>query len=386
MSQTAQRPTGPNGPQRPHSSQGSQGSPGPQGGPGGTGGTGSGRAGTRTAAGSARPTLEEVAALAGVGRGTVSRVVNGSPRVSEKAREAVNAAIAELGYVPNRAARTLVTSRTDSIALVVPEAETRLFSEPYFSDIISGVSAELAETDMQLLLILVRNQRERERLSAYLTAQRVDGVLLVSVHQDDPLPSLLESLEIPSVLAGRRGDLEPLSYVHADNAGGARMAVRHLLRRGCAQVATITGPLDMEGARARLSGYRQALEEAGRPYQEELVGPGDFTEEGGRVAMRELLERRPGLDAVFCASDVMAAGALQVLRAAGRRVPDDVAVIGFDDSIVARHTDPPLTSVRQPIEEMGRTMARLLLEEIAEQGRARRQVVLATELVVRESA
>ncbi|WP_405017498.1 LacI family transcriptional regulator [Kitasatospora sp. NBC_00070] len=383
MSQTAQRPTGPNGPQRPHSSQGSQGSPGPQGGPGGTG---SGRAGTRTAAGSARPTLEEVAALAGVGRGTVSRVVNGSPRVSEKAREAVNAAIAELGYVPNRAARTLVTSRTDSIALVVPEAETRLFSEPYFSDIISGVSAELAETDMQLLLILVRNQRERERLSAYLTAQRVDGVLLVSVHQDDPLPSLLESLEIPSVLAGRRGDLEPLSYVHADNAGGARMAVRHLLRRGCAQVATITGPLDMEGARARLSGYRQALEEAGRPYQEELVGPGDFTEEGGRVAMRELLERRPGLDAVFCASDVMAAGALQVLRAAGRRVPDDVAVIGFDDSIVARHTDPPLTSVRQPIEEMGRTMARLLLEEIAEQGRARRQVVLATELVVRESA
>ncbi|WP_369824159.1 LacI family DNA-binding transcriptional regulator [Kitasatospora sp. Root187] len=375
MSQSAQRPTGPNRPQRSQSLQSSQGEPG-----------GSGRVSARTAAGSARPTLEEVAALAGVGRGTVSRVVNGSPRVSEKAREAVNAAIAELGYVPNRAARTLVTSRTDSIALVVPEAETRLFSEPYFSDIISGVSAELAETDMQLLLILVRNQRERERLSAYLTAQRVDGVLLVSVHQDDPLPSLLESLEIPSVLAGRRGDLEPLSYVHADNAGGARMAVRHLLRRGCEEVATITGPLDMEGARARLSGYRQALEEAGRPYQEELVGPGDFTEEGGRLAMRELLERRPGLDAVFCASDVMAAGALQVLRAAGRRVPDDVAVIGFDDSIVARHTDPALTSVRQPIEEMGRTMARLLLEEIAEQGRARRQVVLATELVVRESA
>ncbi|GAA1188421.1 DNA-binding LacI/PurR family transcriptional regulator [Kitasatospora gansuensis] len=381
MSQTAQRPTGPNGPQRSQNPQGSQGSQGSQGEPGG-----SGRASTRVPAGAARPTLEEVAALAGVGRGTVSRVVNGSPRVSEKAREAVNAAIAELGYVPNRAARTLVTSRTDSIALVVPEAETRLFSEPYFSDIISGVSAELAETDMQLLLILVRNQRERERLSAYLTAQRVDGVLLVSVHQDDPLPSLLESLEIPSVLAGRRGDLEPLSYVHADNAGGARMAVRHLLRRGCQEVATITGPLDMEGARARLSGYRQALEEAGRPYREELVGPGDFTEAGGRLAMRELLERRPGLDAVFCASDVMAAGALQVLRAAGRRVPDDVAVIGFDDSIVARHTDPPLTSVRQPIEEMGRTMARLLLEEIAEQGRARRQVVLATELVVRESA
>ncbi len=338
------------------------------------------------ARGAARPTLEEVAALAGVGRGTVSRVVNGSPRVSEKAKEAVLAAIAELGYVPNRAARTLVTSRTDSIALVVPEAETRLFSEPYFSDIISGVSAELAETEMQLLLILVRNRRERERLAAYLTAQRVDGVLLVSVHRDDPLPALLESLEIPSVLAGRRGDAEPLGYVIADNAGGARMAVRHLLRRGCDAIATITGPLDMEGARARLGGYRQALEEAGRPYREDLVGLGDFTEEGGRLAMRELLERSPGLDAVFCASDLMAAGAMQVLRAAGRWVPQDVAVIGFDDSVVARHTEPPMTSVRQPIEEMGRTMARLLLEEIGSPGRAHRQVVLATELVVRDSA
>ncbi|MEV0534836.1 LacI family DNA-binding transcriptional regulator [Kitasatospora sp. NPDC050463] len=336
--------------------------------------------------GPARPTLEEVAALAGVGRGTVSRVVNGSPRVSDKARAAVQAAIAELGYVPNRAARALVTSRTDAVALVVPEAETRLFSEPYFSDIISGVAAELSETDMQLLLILVRNQRERDRLATYLAAQRVDGVLLVAVHRDDPLPGLLESLEIPSVLAGRRNDHEVLSYVHADNAGGARMAVRHLLRRGCAQVATITGPLDMEVALARLDGYRRALEEAGRPYDEDLVALADFTEEGGRRAMRTLLERRPDLDAVFCASDVMAAGAMQVLRGAGRRVPDQVAVIGFDDSIVARHTEPPMTSVRQPIEEMGRTMARLLLEEIAGRHRGSRQVVLATELVVRDSA
>ncbi|WP_441246877.1 LacI family DNA-binding transcriptional regulator [Kitasatospora sp. McL0602] len=360
MSPTAQRPAG-------------QQTPLPAAGVPGGGGTG-------------RPTLEEVAALAGVGRGTVSRVINGSPRVSEKARAAVEQAVAELGYVPNRAARTLVTSRTDAIALVVPEAETRLFSEPYFSDIISGVSAELADTDMQLLLVLVRNQRERDRLSAYLKAQRVDGVLLVAVHRDDPLPTVLEELRIPSVLVGRRGDQEPLSYVAADNAGGARMAVRHLLRRGCERIATITGPLDMEVAQARLGGYRAALEEAGRQYREELVGLADFTEESGRSAMRALLDRVPDLDAVFCASDVMAAGALQVLRAAGRRVPDDVALIGFDDSIVARHTDPALTSVRQPIDVMGRTMARLLLEEIADPGRARRQVVLATELVVRESA
>ncbi|MFC1419107.1 LacI family DNA-binding transcriptional regulator [Streptacidiphilus cavernicola] len=332
------------------------------------------------------PTLEAVAERAGVGRGTVSRVINDSPRVSERAKAAVQQAISELGYVPNRAARTLVTRRTDSVALVVPEAETRLFSEPYFSEIIRGVAAELSDTNMQLLLILVRTDQERDRLADYLGAHRVDGVLMVSVHSDDPLPDLLERLGIPAVLGGRRSDLEPLSYVHSDNLGGARTAVRHLLSRGCAKVATITGPLDMEVARARLDGYRRALEEAGLPYREELVGLGDFTETAGHRVMGELLERCPDLDAVFAASDLMAAAAMRVLRQAGRRVPEDVAVVGFDDSAIARHTDPPMTSVRQPTEEMGRVMARLLLDQIAAPERTHQQIALATDLVVRTSA
>ncbi|GAA2469517.1 LacI family DNA-binding transcriptional regulator [Streptomyces thermolineatus] len=333
-----------------------------------------------------RPTLEAVAERAGVGRGTVSRVVNGSPRVSDQARAAVQAAIAELGYVPNRAARTLVTSRTDSVALVIPESESRLVAEPYFTAIIRGVSAELADTDMQLLLILVRNARERERLAGYLTSHRVDGVLLVAVHRDDRLAELLERIEIPAVLAGRRSGTEPLTHVHPDNVGGAVRAVRHLLERGCRNVATITGPLDMDVGHARLQGWSEALRAGGAEPEDDLVATADFTEEGGREAMRALLERRPDLDGVFAASDVMAAGALQVLREHGRRVPEDVAVVGFDDSIVARHTDPPLTSVRQPVEEMGRTMARLLLEQIAEPGGERRHVVLDTELVLRDSA
>ncbi|MEU1617979.1 LacI family DNA-binding transcriptional regulator [Streptomyces sp. NPDC005722] len=335
---------------------------------------------------SGRPTLEEVAARAGVGRGTVSRVINGSPRVSDRAKTAVEAAIAELGYVPNRAARALAGNRTDAIALVIPEAETRLFAEPYFSDIIRGVGAELADTDMQLLLTLLRTPKERQRFAQYLGAHRVDGVLLVSVHEDDPLPDLLEQLEMPTVLSGRRSDLESVSYVDSDNVGGARSAVAHLLGRGRKAVATITGPLDMYVARSRLDGYRQAVEDAGLAHDHALVAAGDFTEEGGRAAMRALLGRRPDVDAVFAASDVMASGALQVLREKGRRVPDDVALIGFDDSAIARHTDPPLTSVRQPIEEMGRTMARVLLEEIAASTATRRQVVLSTELVRRESA
>ncbi|MEU6371433.1 LacI family DNA-binding transcriptional regulator [Streptomyces sp. NPDC046931] len=339
-----------------------------------------------------RPTLEEVAARAGVGRGTVSRVINGSPRVSDATRAAVEAAVAELGYVPNTAARALAANRTDAIALVVPEPETRFFAEPYFSDMLRGVGAELSDTEMQLLLIFAGNDRERRRLAQYLAAHRVDGVLLVSVHADDPLPDLLAQLEIPAVISGPRSEREALPSVDSDNYGGGRSAVEHLIARGRSQIATITGRLDVYGAQRRVDGYRDALRGAGRAVDESLIVPGDFTEEGGRRAMTELLARRPGLDAVFAESDVMAAGARQVLREAGRRIPDDVALVGFDDSAIARHMDPPLTSVRQPIEEMGRAMTDLLLEEIADRRPAssrdpeRRQVVLPTELVRRDSS
>jgi DNA-binding LacI/PurR family transcriptional regulator len=330
-----------------------------------------------------RPTLEAVAALAGVGRGTVSRVVNGAPGVSEKARTAVEAAIAELNYVPNPAARSLVTSRTDSIALVIPESESRLAAEPYFNAVIRGVSTELADTEMQLLLILVRNQRELYRLTRFVEARRVDGVLLVAVHRDDPLVAFLEKTQIPTVLAGRRSPDESLSHVHSDNVGGAAQAVRHLLGQGRTTVATITGPLDMDVGRSRLQGWRDAHTEHGTSPDESLVVAADFTEEGGRAAMSELLERHPRLDAVFAASDVMAAGALTELRGRGRRVPEDVAVIGFDDSIVARHTVPPLTSVNQASEAIGRTITRLLLEEINDPGAPRQYLTLPTTLTHR---
>ncbi|MDH6215929.1 LacI family DNA-binding transcriptional regulator [Streptomyces pseudovenezuelae] len=333
-----------------------------------------------------RPTLNAVAALAGVGRGTVSRVINGSPKVSAPTRAAVEQAIAELGYIPNPAARSLASRRTDTVAVVVPEGEARLFSEPYFSEIIRGVSAELAIAGMQLLLVLVPDEKEYARLATYLSAHRVDGVLMLSVHGGDTLPDRLHELAVPTVLAGRRGPGEPLGHVRADNSGGARSAVEHLLAKGRRTIGTITGPLDMDAARARLDGYREALEHVGMTVDEDLIAYGDFREEGGRAAMRQLLRRRPGLDAVFAASDVMASGAVLELRTSGRRVPDDVAVVGFDDSIVARHIDPPLTSVRQPLEEMGRTMASLLLHEIAHRGGDHREVVLPTRLVVRESA
>ena len=312
--------------------------------------------------GNRRPTLEEVARLAGVGRGTVSRVVNGSPRVSARTRGLVEEAIAELGYVPNRAARALAAGTTDAVALVVPEAETRFFAEPYFPGILRGVSAELAARDTQLLLTLIRDERERERFAQYAASHRVDGALLVSMHGDDPLPELLAEHGLPVVLNGRRSATESLPHVDTDNTAGARSAVEHLLRTGRGTVATIGGPADMFVARCRAAGYREALRAAGREVDERLVLSGDFTEEGGYRAMRRLLEVEPRLDAVFCASDVMAAGARLALRESGRRVPEQVALVGFDDSAIARHMDPPLTSVRQPIEEMGREMVRVLWE------------------------
>ncbi|MEU4653711.1 LacI family DNA-binding transcriptional regulator [Streptomyces sp. NPDC023723] len=348
--------------------------------------------GGRSSRGVRRPTLEEVAARAGVGRGTVSRVINGSPRVSDATRAAVEAAVAELGYVPNTAARALAANRTDAIALVVPEPETRFFSEPYFSAILRGVGSELADTEMQLLLIFAGSDRERQRLAQYLAAHRVDGVLLVSVHADDPLPDLLAQLEIPAVISGPRSATESLASVDSDNYGGARSAVEHLISRGRSQIAHITGRLDVYGAQRRVDGYRDALRGADLTVDEHLIEAGDFTEEGGRRAMTELLRRRPGLDAVFCGSDVTAAGARQVLREAGLRIPEDVALVGYDDSAIARHMDPPLTSVRQPIVEMGRAMIDLLLTEIADRrpaaarGPERQQAVLATQMVERKSS
>ncbi|MET7451432.1 LacI family DNA-binding transcriptional regulator [Streptomyces sp. NPDC005574] len=332
------------------------------------------------------PTLEEVAAHAGVGRGTVSRVVNNAAGVKESTRRAVQRAIEELGYVPNLAARSLAGRRADAVALVLAEPDWRQFAEPFFSEIVNSLGDALADTGMQLLLTLVRSDAERQRFLEYARGGRVDGALLVSVHAGDPLPDMLAAARLPTVLLGRRSGDERISYVDADNVGGARDAVSHLLNRGSTGIATITGPLDMHVARCRLRGYQEALAAAGLPTDPSWVAESDFTQESGRRAMAELIGRHPEIDGVLAASDTTAVGALEALRAAGRRVPDDVAVIGFDDFPLAERTEPRLTTVRQPLEEIGRAMVRLLLEEMKEPAVAWRHVILRTDLVVRESA
>ena len=332
------------------------------------------------------PTLDEVAVLAGVSRATVSRVVNDSPRVSPEARDAVLAAIAELRYVPNRAARSLVTRRTDTLALVLSESDTMVFSDPFFASIVRGVSAAIADSELNLVLLSARDAREQEKVGRYARQGHVDGVILMSLHSDDPLPDILTAAGVPLVLCGRPYDDRAVAYVDADNRGGATQATRHLLARGRRRIATITGPQDMNAGVDRYAGYRDALEEAGHPPAPELVAHGDFSEAGGARAMAELLERAPDLDAVFVASDPMAVGALRALRAAGRRVPADVAVVGFDDAAIAATCDPPLTTVAQPLSDMTPLLTELLLRQIDGGAETVETRVCPTRLVVRESA
>ncbi len=331
-------------------------------------------------------TLEQVASAAGVSRATVSRVVNGNPRVAAEVRRAVERAVERLGYVPNPAARSLVTRRTQSIGLVIGEPAGRLFADPFFARLLRGIGSALSARDLQLVLLMPQSADEENRAERYLGAGHVDGALLASLHGDDPLPGRLARRGMPVVVGGRPPRTSDVSYVDVDNVAGARTAVEHLLETGRRTIATITGPTDMAVGIDRRTGYRQALEAAGHELDPLLERSGDFTQEGGAEAMREILERRPDVDAVFAASDLMAAGAVQVLRAAARSIPEDVALVGYDDSPIATTTDPPLTSVRQPIEEMGAEMVRLLLEHASRPGTVPRRVILATQLVRRRSS
>lgn len=331
-------------------------------------------------------TLEEVASKAGVSRATVSRVVNGSPKVSPDVRRDVEAAILALGYVPNRAARSLVTKRSGSIGVIITEPTGRLFSDPFFPRLLRGISAALSARDLQLVLLMPASAADTERTADYLAAGHVDGALLVSLHGDDPLPDRMTRAGIPFVHGGRPVRGTGSSLVDVDNRGGAKIAVEHLIANGRMVIATITGPADMGAGVDRLSGYRDALTEAGRPIDDRLIATADFTQEGGAAAMGRLLKANPAIDAVFAASDLMAAGALSVLDAAGRRVPQDVALVGYDDSPIALSVRPQLTSVRQPIEEMGHEMARVLILAVEEAEPVQRRVILATELIKRASS
>lgn len=331
-------------------------------------------------------TLEAVALAAGVSRATASRVVNGSTRVKPATRRTVETAIRRLGYVPNRAARSLVTRRTDSVGLVIPEPTTKLFGDPFFPRLIRGINSVLREADELLVILTPQSAQDEDQLGRYLASGHLDGAMLVSLHGADPLPGFLADRGIPVVVGGRPTRGIPVNVVDVDNVQGALQAVRHLIALGRRRIVTVTGPLDMAPAQDRLSGYRSALAEAGIDHDPALELAGDFDQATAREAVETFIAAGGRFDAVFAASDAMALGAMSAIRRADLRVPQDVAVVGYDDSALALSSDPPLSSVRQPIEEMGREMARALLAQLGPSQQVARSVVLATELVVRGSS
>jgi LacI family transcriptional regulator len=328
------------------------------------------------------PTLEMVAALAGVSRSTVSRVVNGSPRVTTEAVEAVNRAIAELNYVPNRAARALASRKTQAIALVIPENTSRFFADPFFASVSQGIAMYLATTDYTLS-ILIASETDSGKTRRYLQGGNVDGALILSHHRDDRSYKHLAT-SIPVVFGGR-----PMSengtdnyVVDVDNIESARVATRYLIDHGRKRIATIAGPQDMAAGLDRFEGWKRTLEASG--LQADLYEVGDFTPSGGGAAMARLLERGVPFDAAFIASDQMASGALGVLREHGISVPHDVAVVGFDNDYFSTTSTPPLTTIAQPSVALGSRMAEILVRLISG-GTAERLTIMPTVLVERES-
>ena len=332
-----------------------------------------------------RPTIEDVAAAAGVSRGTVSRVLNGGVNVSPTALAAVNKAIKQTGYVVNTHARSLVTQRSGSVAFILSEPQEKFFEDPNFQVLLRGCTQALADHDMPLLLSIADSEQDLERVVRFIAGGHIDGALLVSTHAGNPVVGRLASLGIPTVACGLPiGYEQELAYVAVNEAEGARMATAHLAGLGRRRIATVTGPLDTPGGRDRLGGYREALNQAGLDYDEQLIALGNYTRASGLAGMEELLVRAPDLDAVFVASDLMALGALDALGRAGRAVPGDVAVVGFDDSPSAVSATPPLTTVRQPWRRICEEMVRLLLGLLDGQDPA--AVILPGQLVLRETA
>jgi DNA-binding LacI/PurR family transcriptional regulator len=308
--------------------------------------------------------------------------MNNARNVSAPKREAVARAARELGYVPNATARALATSTVGSVVLAVSNDDPALFGDPFFSQVLVGVAAALDRSELDLTLMLTSSERGRARLERLLRSRRSDGVMLMALKRDDPLNRVAAATDLPVVLGGRPLDAEARWYVDVDNRGGARLAAEHLLRSGRRRLATIAGPDDLHASVARLQGFADALAVERLPT--DWVEHADFTYEGGARAMTRLLAAHPDLDGVFAASDNMASGALRVLRAAGRRVPEDVAVVGYDDLEIARHTEPALTTVSQPIRGLGQEMATMLVRLI--DGDSPTSIILPTHLVVRGSA
>ncbi|MGB3715281.1 MAG: LacI family DNA-binding transcriptional regulator [Candidatus Promineifilaceae bacterium] len=329
-------------------------------------------------------TLEDIADLAGVSRSTVSRVINNHPSVSEVVRHRVWEIVEETGYRPHPAARSLASQRTSIIGLVIPRRVHTFFTDPYFPRLTEGIAQACNEHRYMLSLFLFYTEEDERNLFPTISRPGlVDGLIIQSTHAADEMFVQLNESVVPTIVVGRPMQVSDLSYVDVDNVSGAFTAVRHLFHLGRRRISTITGPLDTTVGLDRYEGYQKALSESRLPFDRRLCSEGDLSESSGYYSAQRLLPLKP--DALFVASDIMAVGALRAIREKGLNIPEDIAIVSFDDLPPATRTTPPLTTVRQPIRRLGIELVNSLLDIIQNGPLPPRRVVFGTELVIRES-
>jgi DNA-binding LacI/PurR family transcriptional regulator len=334
-----------------------------------------------------RPTQRQIAEEAGVSRTTVSLVLNDVPgvRVSPETRQRILEVAHRLNYYPDAAARTLVSGRTHTIGFVLCQSPDRIFADAFLPEVLRGVGDAVQESGFRVLIHSVEDVTAPEAYIGLVREKHTDGIILSGPRSDDQQLPRLKAEGFPVVLLGQLPGWG-IPFVDVGNVGAAKQAVEHLIGLGHRRIGMITNAsLAYTAARDRLAGYRQVLEEAGIPFDEGLVRYGDFREESGRVAMKQLLDLSEPPTAVFVASDLVAFGALVAIKEQGLRVPEDIALVGFDDVRLAHYVNPPLTTVRLPAYELGYGAATLLTELVAGEQVEEREILLQTTLVVRQS-
>lgn len=331
-----------------------------------------------------RSTIHDVAAEAGISRGTVSRVLNNEKYVSDASRAAVEAAVRKVGYVRNAAARNLVTQKSRAVALIIHEPHSLVLDDPNIGNILIGTNAVLSDADHQMVTLIVDSQRDSDRVVEYLRGGFVDGAIILSARTGDPISEAVAQLRLPASFVGHPPDAPGISYIGIDNVAAAEQITRRLLRTGRRRVGMLASGLDRDSGQDRLQGFSAALGDAFDP--ELVIRHPFYSYSAGVEGMSELLRRAPDIDGVFAASDAVAAGAMDVLNRRGIRVPQDIGMVGFDDSSWALRCQPALSTVRQPADTLGRRAALQVLEQIAGATTQHRGILLDTEVVWRDSA
>ena len=329
-------------------------------------------------------TIDLVAKAAGVSRATVSRVMNGTAKVSPEREKAVKKAIAKYNFTPNATARRLAGGRSGLIALLMEESSEEFFLNPFWGQVVQGFSSAIADAGLHPLLLIRPKSGTEDSLFATLQAGQMDGLAIFSWHR--PVKTFEKMLDpkMAVVFGGDLGGSKKYPFVDVDNVKGGVIATKHLIESGCKNIVTITGDLKLQSGRDRLDGYEKALTDAGLKVQDQLVIHGDYTQSKAEDLTRKLLKSKIKFDGIFAANDLSAVGVVNVLLQNGISVPGKVKVVGFDDSPVASRNQPSITTVRQPIRELGAEVAASLLAIL--DGNEVEDKMLDVKLIKRESS